>query len=346
MNLDFALGKTLMELEELCQLHHLSLPEGYKKRFLDNRKQLEDEFQEMTQKVTIPCSNNHQKLIFLAYRLGVIEPKKELHWFEMKELEPVTLMEISLIDAAFQFTFHNKEIYLVIRNTFWKVETLKELIIHHQYEGSYACKIDEKYQLYDAFAILNSRGCLKEEAEDEFKRTVALLQDQFQKCLPDSANNCDLEHKKQIFLSYKLRKKNPIPALIDYGYTWTGMNPLTLIEAAYRFAIENRSVYLLYCDNTEAEADSLGKILYHYNQGGVCGFEKEQEKGSAALGNNSVISVSTFATTQEQKESLIFSDYLRLKTLECCYQIPGYEKLPLVQKNVLYDSILDCIKNS
>lgn len=183
---------------------------------------------------------------------------------------------------------------------------------------------------------------MKEEAEDKFKRTVGLLQDEFRKCLPDSASNCDLEHKKQIFLSYKLREMNPIPVLIDYGYTWTGMNPLTLIEAAYRFAIENRSVYLLYCDNTEAEADNLGEILYHYNQGGICGFEKEP----VAFGSDSVISVSAFAATKEQKESVMLSDYLRLKTLECCNKIPGYEKLPLNQKNALYDSILDCIKNS
>lgn len=344
MNSDFALGKALMELEELCKLYRLTLPEGYRKRFQDNRKQLEDEFSKLSQKVTISCSKNEQKLIFLAYRLGAEESKKELRWFEMKEAKPATLMEVSLTEAAFQFTFNNREIYLVIRNTFWKVETLKELIIHRQYEGSYACKMDDEYQLYDTFALLNSRGCLKEGAADEFKRKIRSLEKEFRECLPQSAPDCDLEHKKQIFLTYKLSDKQKLPSLEKYGYTYTGMNQLDLVEAAYRFAIENRTVYLLYPDNTEAEASSLGEILYHYNDWGICGFENEKE--SIALGSDSVISVSDFTATKEQKKSVLIGDYIRLKTLECCNQIPGYEKLPLDQKNTLYDSILNCIKNS
>lgn len=350
MNLDYALNKTLMELEELCKLHHLALPKGYRERFLDNQKQLEAEFQELTQAVTIHCSVKHQKMIFLAYRLGVKETKKDQRWFQNEETNPITLVEVSLVEAAFQFVFNNREIYLILKNSFWKVEDLKELIIHRQYEGAYAYKMNEKYQLYDAFAVLNSRGCLKESAADEFKQKVRLLEEQFRECLPQSAPDCNLEHKKQIFLAYKLSDKQRTISLEKYGYTDTGMNPLDLEEAAYRFAIENRTVYLLYPDNTEAEANSLGEILYHYNDWGICGFENEKEsipeKEPVVVGNEPVISISDFAATKEQKKSVLIGDYIRLKTLECCNQIPGYQNLPLEKKNTLYDSIRACIENS
>ena len=184
MNLDCALGKTLMELEELYKLHRLTLPENYKERFLDNQKQLEDEFQELTRAVTSHCSIKHQKMIFLAYRLGIKETKKGQRWFQNEETNPVTLAEISLVEAAFQFVFNNREIYLVLKNSFWKVEDLRELIIHRQYEGAYACKMDEEYQLYDAFAVLDSRGCLKEGAADEFKQNICLLEEEFREYLP------------------------------------------------------------------------------------------------------------------------------------------------------------------
>lgn len=132
MNLDYALGKTLMELEEMCKIHRFILPDGYKKRFQDNQKQLESEFQKLTQTVTIQCSITHQKMIFLAYRLGVKEAKKEQRWFKNEETNPVTLVEVSLVEAAFQFVFNSREIYLVLKNSFWKVEDPKELVIHHQ----------------------------------------------------------------------------------------------------------------------------------------------------------------------------------------------------------------------
>lgn len=344
MNLDYALGKTLMELEEMCKINRLTLPENYKERFLDNRKQLEDEFKELTQAVTIHCLIKHQKMIFLAYRLGVKEAKKEQRWFKNEETNPVTLVEVSLVEAAFQFVFNSREIYLVLKNSFWKVEDPKELVIHHQYEGTYACKMDEEYQLYDAFAVLESRGCLKEGAADEFKRRACSLEKQFRECLPYSAPDCDLKHKKQIFLAYKLKEKQRMISLEKYGYTYTGMTPLNLEEAAYRFVIENRTVYLLYSDNTEAEANSLGEILYHCNDWGICGFENEKEP--VVMSNESVISISHFAATKEQKKSVLIGDYIRLKTLECCNQIPGYQKLPLEKKNSLYDSIRACIENS
>ena len=318
MNLDCALGKTLMELEELYKLHRLTLPENYKEIFLDNQKQLEDEFQELTRAVTSHCSIKHQKMIFLAYRLGIKETKKGQRWFQNEETNPVTLAEISLVEAAFQFVFNNREIYLVLKNSFWKVEDLRELIIHRQYEGAYACKMDEEYQLYDAFAVLDSRGCLKEGAADEFKQNICLLEEEFREYLPHSAPDCDLEHKKQIFLAYKLKEKQRMISLEKYGYTDTGMTPLDLEEAVYRFAIENRTVYLLYSDNTEAEANSLGEILYHYNDWGVCGYEDKKEtmpeKESVILGSDSIISISDFASTKEQKKSILIGDYIRLES--------------------------------
>mgnify|MGYP003006178655 CR=1 FL=1 len=255
-----------------------------------------------------------------------------------------------------------------MKNSFWKVEDLRELIIHRQYEGAYACKMDEEYQLYDAFAVLDSRGCLKEGAADEFKQNICLLEEEFREYLPHSAPDCDLEHKKQIFLAYKLKEKQRMISLEKYGYTDTGMTPLDLEEAVYRFAIENRTVYLLYSDNTEAEAVSMyripsivktdsGKLIaaadarkYHYNDWGVCGYEDKKEtmpeKESVILGSDSIISISDFASTKEQKKSILIGDYIRLKTLECCNQIPGYQKLPVEKKKSLYDSVKACIENS
>ena len=210
--------------------------------------------------------------------------------------------------------------------------------------------MDEEYQLYDAFAVLDSRGCLKEGAADEFKQNICLLEEEFREYLPHSAPDCDLEHKKQIFLAYKLKEKERMISLEKYGYTDTGMTPLDLEEAVYRFAIENRTVYLLYSDNTEAEANSLGEILYHYNDWGVCGYEDKKEtmpeKESVILGSDSIISISDFASTKEQKKSILIGDYIRLKTLECCNQIPGYQKLPVEKKKSLYDSVKACIENS
>ena len=58
MNLDYALGKTLMELEEMCKIHRFTLPDGYKKRFQDNQKQLESEFQKLTQTNHNPVFDN------------------------------------------------------------------------------------------------------------------------------------------------------------------------------------------------------------------------------------------------------------------------------------------------
>ena len=46
------------------------------------------------------------------------------------------------------------------------------------------------------------------------------------------------------------------------------MKRLTFLDAIYRFALENKSVYLLYSNNTEAEANNLEEISEHQKNGG------------------------------------------------------------------------------
>lgn len=58
-----------------------------------------------------------------------------------------------------------------------------------------------------------------------------------------------------------------------FGYINGDMEYLSCLDAAYRFAIENRPVYLLYPDDTEAEADSLEAISKHQQNGGMFGYE-------------------------------------------------------------------------
>jgi len=58
-------------------------------------------------------------------------------------------------------------------------------------------------------------------------------------------------------------------SLKEYGYNWEGMK-----EISYQDALtSNKTVYLLYQDNTEAEAESLEDITRHYNNGGKFGIE-------------------------------------------------------------------------
>lgn len=55
----------------------------------------------------------------------------------------------------------------------------------------------------------------------------------------------------------------------EYGYLWEGM-----IEISYQDALKsNKTVYLLYSDNTEAEANNNEEIIRHYNNGGKFGIE-------------------------------------------------------------------------
>jgi hypothetical protein len=60
--------------------------------------------------------------------------------------------------------------------------------------------------------------------------------------------------------------------MVNYGYTYTGMLPVSEFEAAQLFAANNE-VFLLYPDDTEAVAESLDDILKHAEYGGMFGVE-------------------------------------------------------------------------
>lgn len=58
------------------------------------------------------------------------------------------------------------------------------------------------------------------------------------------------------------------------GYNWEGMKKISFDEAAIQMDILNKSVFLLYDDGTEAEAQSIHEIIAHYNNHGEFGMEK------------------------------------------------------------------------
>ena len=51
------------------------------------------------------------------------------------------------------------------------------------------------------------------------------------------------------------------------------------------------------------------------------------------------VSVAAFASDKEQAAALLRGDTVRAETLRRCYAIPGYEGLPLAEKNALYDRV-------
>ena len=52
-----------------------------------------------------------------------------------------------------------------------------------------------------------------------------------------------------------------------------------------------------------------------------------------------VVSVAAFAADDRQAAILAHSDAVRAETLRRCYAVPGYEALPLTEKNAIYDRV-------
>ena len=135
------------------------------------------------------------------------------------------------------------------------------------------------------FALMLNEGKIKFPEED----TVS-VRDQFKEKVASWAENFEWEYNSEdsyqdaieIFLLYRLKEegwveesdaKMELQDLKNYGYTFEGMQRLTFLDAIYRFVVEGKSVYLLYSDNTEAEADSLDAIARHQDKGGLFGYE-------------------------------------------------------------------------
>lgn len=55
--------------------------------------------------------------------------------------------------------------------------------------------------------------------------------------------------------------------------------------------------------------------------------------------SESVVSVANYAENEEIRNAILQSDAIRHRTLNVCYGIPGYEALPLSEKNRVYDAI-------
>ena len=62
--------------------------------------------------------------------------------------------------------------------------------------------------------------------------------------------------------------------MFDFGYRWGGMQPLTKSEAQKMWK-ENREVFLLYPDDTEAAVWSELDFDEHEERGGMFGIERE-----------------------------------------------------------------------
>lgn len=132
------------------------------------------------------------------------------------------------------------------------------------------------------FALLLDKGELKEDVSisvsvrEQFKEKVTDWAQEFEDMYIEEGDYAD---KIEIFLLHKLKVEHWIEEedaeddLVEFGYTGGNMERLTYLDAVYRFAIENRQVYLLYPDNTEAEADSLDAIFKHKKIGGMFGYE-------------------------------------------------------------------------
>ena len=52
-----------------------------------------------------------------------------------------------------------------------------------------------------------------------------------------------------------------------------------------------------------------------------------------------VISVAEYVRDNEVRKAVLRSDYIRRRTLEKCYSIPGYLELPRKVKNAVYDNV-------
>lgn len=132
------------------------------------------------------------------------------------------------------------------------------------------------------FAVILEKGIIKEKSDKDgsiqeyFKENVTDWAQEFEKLYTEDTNYADMI---KIFLFHKLKTDNwfmeddAIVDLMEYGYYWDGMKQITYLDALYRFIFENKTVYLLYPDNTEAAADNLKELSRHYKNNGVFGFE-------------------------------------------------------------------------
>lgn len=73
--------------------------------------------------------------------------------------------------------------------------------------------------------------------------------------------------------------KLSVKDMIEYGYKWAGMTPLTE-EEVLSGAAKGETVYVLYPDNTEAEVETMSPYI---GKGLMFGIEKEEMQMSQDL---------------------------------------------------------------
>lgn len=99
-----------------------------------------------------------------------------------------------------------------------------------------------------------------------------------------------------------------------------------------------------------AAADALDEMVYQacgLGKGStVDGLVEAANEKSVQFVSDSVESVGRFAESDMVQQVIMASDKLRNRTLDVCYGIPGYDKLPHNDKKALYDLVKKAIERS
>lgn len=59
-----------------------------------------------------------------------------------------------------------------------------------------------------------------------------------------------------------------------------------------------------------------------------------------------VLSVAFFSRSEVVRDSVLRSDIIREETLKRCYNISGYQKLSIAEKNKIYDKIKAIVEST
>lgn len=82
------------------------------------------------------------------------------------------------------------------------------------------------------------------------------------------------------------------------------------------------------------------------NSKGLMGVLAEAQEKSVRFVTESVVGIGDFVEDSEMKKGLNDSFVLRNRTLDVCYKIPGYEKLPAEEKKQLYDLVKKAVEKN
>ena len=85
--------------------------------------------------------------------------------------------------------------------------------------------------------------------------------------------------------------------------------------------------------------EEINRVLDSYGESLTPSANPEQEQTRKTSLDAQIRSVASYAKNKKVQDAVHESDELRNMTLDACYKIPGYEQLPLKDKNKLYDLV-------